>query len=395
MVHQCLIVDLKQQGLQQELHELKSEYADKLKISFASSDDALAMLQTGTFVGLVLITEQADNNSISILENFKNNGGVIPHFQAIVCSEPSPIFMTQVFEYGLEYFISEKHFKTQAESFLSRIIELLDDPESTESKCIALARAVTDGDSALIKQRCEALGDLASYDFLAAHTSGVALQATGKYSEAITAFESAKKLNKMFRPAVSGVGENLLVLGKTDEALQIFESLEKLNKRSVDRKVNLAMVYIEKKDLTSAQRYLLEAEALEPGNDRIDELKTQLLLAQGKLKEAFGMMDKLHDVGPFFAAKLNEMGIKLSQAGKGKSALALYQKAHKIVKKELKYKISLNAALACYRMADYSRSLKYLQRSEQEHGETLEKAQKIKKAIVVQQRKKAASVKAG
>ena len=394
MNYQCLIVDLEKDGIQQTVQEL-TEAPLGLTLSYATNDDVEPMLQTGGVIAIVVVCAAPCNEVFKILEAFKHASGVIPHFQAIVCDEPSPIFMTQVYEYGVENFFGRNRFAQSIQSFCAKVCELLNDENSSEAKCISLSQAMQRGDQAKLHESLHALDDMAKHDFLAAHSRGMALQALGKYSDAIAAFEHSKKLNKMFRPSVTGIGENLLVLGKTDEALSVFEQLEKLNKRSMDRKVNLAMVYIERKDLNSAKRYMLEAEALDPTNNRLEEIRTQLLLAQGKLKEAFDKMDNLHDVGPFFAAKLNEMGIKLSQAGKGKSALALYQKAHKIVRIELKYKISLNAALACYRLNDFTRALKYLQRSEKEYGEPLEKAVKIKKAIAAQQRKKTATQKVG
>jgi tetratricopeptide (TPR) repeat protein len=98
------------------------------------------------------------------------------------------------------------------------------------------------------------------------------------------------------------------------------------------------------------------------------ETRAQICLGTGKIGEAFQLMDQMSEVGPFFAAKLNELGIRLSQAGKGKSALALYQKAHKIVRSELKYKISLNAALACRRLQEFDMALKYIIRCRKEYG---------------------------
>jgi len=101
-------------------------------------------------------------------------------------------------------------------------------------------------------------------------------------------------------------------------------------------------------------------------------------------------MDQMSNVGPFFAAKLNDMGIKLSQAGKGKSALALYQKAHKVVRADLKYKISLNAALACRRLGEYDMGLKYVARCAKEYGSMYPKLAKIKETMLKEQAAKAA-----
>jgi nucleotidyltransferase/DNA polymerase involved in DNA repair len=93
-------------------------------------------------------------------------------------------------------------------------------------------------------------------------------------------------------------------------------------------------------------------------------------------------MDQMSGVGPFFAAKLNDLGIKLSQAGKGKSALALYQKAHRVVREDLRYKITLNAALACRRLQDFDMALKYVARCAKEYGSMFPKLVKIKETLM-------------
>jgi tetratricopeptide (TPR) repeat protein len=96
----------------------------------------------------------------------------------------------------------------------------------------------------------------------------------------------------------------------------------------------------------------------------------------------------MKDVGPYFAAKLNDLGIKLSQAGKGKSALSLYNKAHKVVRPELKYKISLNSALACRKLGEYEAGLKYVARCAKEFGSMYPKLQKIKETMLKEQAEK-------
>jgi hypothetical protein len=123
------------------------------------------------------------------------------------------------------------------------------------------------------------------------------------------------------------------------------------------------------------------------------EARAQVLLCTGKIGEAFKLMDDMSEVGPFFAAKMNELGIQLSQAGKGKSALALYQKAHKIVRPELRYKISLNAALACRRLKAWDLALKYLTRCQKEYGASFSKIDKIRESIEAARVEEAAAAK--
>ena len=381
MNHVCLLVDINNDGLVDTWQGQIGATELAIPVNYTNLDDVVPMLETGNVVAMILFAREASQDVFNILELFKRNVGAISNFQAIVCDDPQPIFMTQVFEYGIENFFSTNGWVGQCSQFLNEIRDLLADNESPESKVIELNRSMLSGDQTKIIESEAQLKAMADYDFLAAYSQGTALQAVGRFNEAVDAFRKSQGLNKLFRPTVSGIGENLLVLGRTDEAIKIFKDMEKLNKRSVDRKASLASAYMEKGDVTTAKKYLLEAEALNPGHPRIAETKAQLLLSQGKIKEAFAQMDNLHDVGPFFAAKLNEMGIRLSQKGKGKSALALYKKAHRIVRVELKHKISLNAALACYRLKEFQMALKYLSRAEKEYGQPLEKAGKIRAAI--------------
>ncbi len=223
---------------------------------------------------------------------------------------------------------------------------------------------------------------MAEYDYRIAYAKGKAAEATGDYNSAAAAYDQSRQMNKMFRPSSASLGESLLITGKVDDALEVFKTLEKTNPYDVERKANIAAAYIEKGDFASAQRYVEAAAKMAPGNSRVLEAQAQVLLCTGKVADAFKLMDNMSDVGPFFAAKLNELGIQLSQTGKGKSALALYQKAHKIVRPELRYKISMNAALACRRLREWDMALKYVARCEREYGSALPKLDKIKEAVI-------------
>lgn len=377
----CLLVDIDETGLVDTWQDALKGIDLPLAISYAGIDDVKPMMETGTVVAMVIFASDLRNELFTILDLYKQHVGVIASFQAIVCDDPHPLYMTQVFEYGIENFFTVKNWSSRIVGFCEEIKALLSDKESSESQIIHLSQSTITGDHSAVEESKQNLSQMADYDFLAAYSTGAALQAVGRFDEAVDVLKKSQTLNKLFRPSISKMGENLMILGKTDEAIKIFNDLEKLNKRNVERKAFLAAAHLEKGDITSAKKYLLEAEAFNPNHPLIAETKVQLLLKQGKIKAAFAQLDGLSDVGPFFAAKLNEMGIRLSQQGKGKSALALYQKAHRIVKAELKYKISLNAALACYRMKELQLALKYLNRCEREFGEETPKVKKIRAAI--------------
>lgn len=378
----CLVVDLGNNNLADTWDGTVNGKPFAFNVSVVNAAEASAVLESGLAVAMVLHSPSDDQRAqiMDLFELFRRKVGPLPQFQAIVSSEPDPQLLNDVFEYGLENFFSEETWKEELFALCARAADTLQDTSSSEHRVIQLSRSIAKGDKGGVAEAEKALDDASNYDYLAAYSKAHALQAVGKFEEAAHAFRASGQLNKLFRPADTGLGENLLVLGKTDEAIAVFEKLDRMNGRSVDRKATLAVAYLEKGDVAKAQSYWKEAARIAPGHPRVAEAKAQMLLVSGKVNEAFEMMGDLKDVGPFFATKLNEMGIKLSQAGKGKSAIALYQRAHKIVRKELRYKISLNAALACYRMREFENALKYLARCEQEYGRKLEKVEKIRSA---------------
>lgn len=377
----CILLDLNNQGLDQSWSELVSDQNYALKLCCVSTDELAPMLETGSVVAMVVFAEKAQQAVAHSLNLFRKFVGPIPSFQAIVAEDPDPFLISQVFEYGVEEFMTQVEWPMQLVEFTEKVSGLINDPHSIEAKTLKVNWSIVYGDQGQILQSKEALGDAANYDYVAAYAKANALQAVGQFGEAVEAFRASERLNKTFRMASSGLGESLLVMGKVDEAIEIMERLERQNNLSVERKTTLATAYMEKGDKEKSDEMLRQAEGLAPGHPRILEAKAEILLAEGKVGEAFKMMDNLQDVGPSFAAKLNEMGIKLSQQGKGKNALALYKKAHKIVRHELRYKISLNAALACYRLTDYQVALQYLARCEKEFGGPYEKVEKVRQAI--------------
>jgi tetratricopeptide (TPR) repeat protein len=238
-------------------------------------------------------------------------------------------------------------------------------------------------DQAAIRAALEELGEVGGHDARAAFMRAKAMEAIGDYMGAVGAYDAATKLDRFFRPASIAWGESLLMIGKVDMALAMFQDLLRSDPFDPEIRALLAAVWIEKNDVAAASELVEAAAVRAPDNSRVLEAQAQVLLCTGRVGEAFKLMDGMSEVGPFFAAKLNDLGIRLSQGGNGKSALALYQKAHRIVRPELRYKVSLNAALACRRMNEWDLALRYLDRCEQEYGGSFAKLEKIREAIAV------------
>jgi tetratricopeptide (TPR) repeat protein len=353
-----------------------------LPVQYASPSEAELLIEAGNVASLVFFMSQTSQapQIAPIIEVYRKKIGSISNFIAIACTNPEPDLLAALFEHSIENIFALEEWPTEVCRFVDDIATTLADKQSLESKVINLYQSLEKGDQSGITAATKNVEEYVPLNHLAAFAKGDALQSIGNFNEAIESYKKSTSLNTLFRPAVSKLGETFLVIGKIDEAIEVLEKLEKSNPNDVERKAILAAAYSEKGDFATAERLLNDARKLGAENSKVYEAEAHLLLAQGKANDAFKLLSKLSEVGPFFATKLNEMGIKLSQANKGKSALALYQKAHKIVKKELRYKVSLNAALACYRMSDFAQALTYIDRCELEYGAKLEKAAKIRAA---------------
>jgi tetratricopeptide (TPR) repeat protein len=378
----CLIVNFSQQVLAEDWHAQFEKQQLGLGVIYSGTlEEAMGTIEKGDVCCLAIFAQKNSPELQTIFKSFQRNVGGLADFQALIADDPDPIFMATVFEFGIEQFFATATWISETAGFCRRVSEKLNDPSSLELKTLKLTRSICSADQSAIKEASVALSDVAQYDFRAAFATGKACEATGQYSEAAEVFHKARNLNKKFRPSSSSLGEALMVTGKIDEALEVFHTMEKSNPHDVDRKANLAAAYIEKGNLEKAQEYVHAANDLAPNSPRVLEAKAQILLKSGKISEAFALMDEMSEVGPFFAGKLNQLGIQLSQAGKGKSALALYRKAHRIVRAELRYKISMNAALACRRLEEWDMALKYCDRVEKEFGSSFEKLEKIRQAL--------------
>jgi tetratricopeptide (TPR) repeat protein len=378
-----LIVDLTPEKLGHDWQERLTDIPMVVRYA-ATSEHALSVLNESVIVPMIVIAKDSSPELTEILRNYSQKMGFFANYQAIVCSDPSPKFMAMAFDYGIENFVAQEQWYFECAAIARSILEKLDDPESPESKAISLAVSLQSKDQTKISAAKAALSDLTSYDFRAAYFSGRASEAAGNFEEALESYRQAAGMNKMFRPSATSLGEACFMLGKVDEAIAVFQTLDRTNPYDIDRKGNLASAFIEKGDFEKAAEHLKFIETAQPNSTRALEVRAHEHLAKGQIAEALKVMDHLSNVGPIFAAKLNDFGIKLSQLGKGKVALALYQKAHRIVRPDLRYKISINAALACRRLKEFDMALKYVERCAKEYGGMFAKLEKIRETLLAE-----------
>lgn len=344
---------------------------------------AHAALIGGNVIG-VAIASAPNETFRRCLRAFSVHVGVFSDLAIIIDADPSADMAATAFALGFETFAAPAAL---ADAFcdLARRAHMMlaATPDSDIGRQWRLARALRTTDQAAIREALAELGAVGGYEARAAYMRAKAMEAIGDYMGAVTAYEAAATLDRYFRPASIAWGESLLMIGKVDIAMLMFQKLMSSDPFDPEIRALLASAWIEKNDIPAAIEHVAAAAAQAPDNSRVLEAQAQVLLCTGKVGEAFKLMDDMSEVGPFFAAKLNDLGIRLSQGGKGKSALALYQKAHRIVRSELRYKVSLNAALACRRLGEWDLALRYLDRCEDEYGGRFAKLEKIRVAIAV------------
>lgn len=384
-----LIVDLAQDERCPQVVDIWQSGALPIKTKFCSTAEEVELeLESPEIVGMIIFGNEYSPSLNNILTSFQSKVGCVPEFISIVCDEPSPRFLVSVFEFGVETIFAYQAAQVEIPGWLQGIADKLQDSDSPEANAIALSRGIKTKDQNMIAKAGEVMSEMAEYDYKAAFVAGRASEAQGDYLNAENSYRTASNINKMFRPSSTSLGETLLVTGKADEAVAIFEKLEKSNPRDINRKSNLVAAYTELGEMEKAEEFLNNAIELDPDHPKTKEAQAHILLSKGKVGEAFNLMDEMENAGPLFASKLNDLGIRLSKAGKAKSAIALYNKAHKIVRDDLKYKVTLNAGLACRRAGAYEKAIKYFARCAKEYGSVYPKLKRIVEATKDAQKKR-------
>jgi len=345
-------------------------------VSRSIEDFSLHMAST-ELVALVLVANEFTPEVEMAYRQYQQSIGCLPEFLALICDEPNPRFLVSVFEFGVESIIRKDQCTEKLKNLAEKVKNALADESTPEHYAIKLAIGMKTSNQSLIAEAGNAMRSLAHEDYRAAYFSGRALESQGIYGEAETAYRQSCSINKMFRAGSTSLAETLMVTGRIDEAVTILEKLEKSNPRDISRKSSLIAAYTAQGQTEKAAKALHEATIINPEHPKLIEAKVNVLLAEGNLADAFHLIPKMENAGVLFARRLNEMGIQLSKLGKAKHALALYNKAHKIVRTDLKYKLSMNCALACRRLGDFEMALKYLARCKKEFGRSFEKLDQI------------------
>lgn len=378
----CLIINLSTNLKQATLLDLLSQHSFVLKNQLIDNlEDAEKISKSHKIYAQCIFCEEYNLKLESFLTWFRDHVAGIPCLQVLFCSRPSVDLLIDLFEFGMMTVSTMEKWQLKLAHFHTQVKTIVSDRKSVEAKCLRLAQAIINSEHDDIKAIGLELHQDASAHYLAAHYCAIAQESEGKFEKSLDNFKLSEQLNPFYIPAQMGYSEVLLLLGRVKESVRQLKLIDTKNPMNSGRKLILANAYCDLGDVDGARNYIEQASKLGADKQKCTESHVHLLIAQGKLGEALKLFEQLTQVGPHLALKLYDLGVSLSQAGKGKSALILYKKAHRIVRNDLKYKVSLSAALACLRIKDFDLCLKYLERCQNEFGRSFEKLEKIRKFL--------------
>ena len=360
-----------------------SEFAP---VSVSGVSETVAALNTNKFGAIVVACASDKPDLHLVLQAFSLIVGPMPRLQAIYAQKKTAHLVNAAFESGVERFIGPNDLERGIIKLGSFLVSAYSKGSSrfdpVESQISIMVRAIRSAHQDQIHRAIAALQLSAGNDYRAAYCLGRGFESKSDFENAQSWYKKSVDLNPFFRPARFALAESKLIVGKHDESLELLLQLEREYSNEVDRKSALASVYVEKNDFATARKYASQAVKLAPDHSRTLEALALIHIHSKEYEDAFNLIDRMAEVGPYFAAKLNEFGILLSQTSELKTAFELYEKVHKVVRPALRFKISMNSALALRKMKDYQGALEMVQRCALEFGGSFPKLEKLKAVLL-------------
>ncbi len=287
-------------------------------------------------------------------------------FQFIVCDDPEIRLQSIAHEVGFQNFWARDGIVPRIKSWVAEQIDILNDTNHPTALTVRLGVSIAQRKFKNVTEILDTVVEESKWDFRMANILGHYHSARKEHDKAEQAFASAQDQNPGFLPTLTSLAVSQLNSGKSSEALQIFKKLEVVNGSNPDRKTLMAQACADLGLWDEAQKFAKEANQLEPGNSKSNEVYARCLFRAGRPDDAIAMLGKCDTTNEYFISKLNDEGIKLSRANLIDKAISLYEAAHKIAPLYLKYKLSFNIALALRRKGEPKKALTFAERAQQE-----------------------------
>lgn len=376
MQWQILIVNLdKEIKIEKKCNfSLPTIYVDNLS-------EAQFYMNTGDIVFLCLFAKKYTYEIEIIILDFMKNCAYLPDHILIVCDSFVSNFLINTYEYYIEQYSSVDLWHIHVDEKIKNILPELRNFSSPTSKLIQLGRNILTGQNSSIETSLNKILDEKEWNYIICFNCARAYAALAKWQKSLDLCESLLNKNKFFRPAFTLMAEVYLAIGNFQQAISIFEKLERNNDKCLKRKIDLSIAYREIHNSQKADQLYGEAKHIAESAPKVIEAQAYMLLIKGNYEESIKLMDGLDEIEPFFAEKINEIGIELAKSRQLKISLTLYAKAHQLARENLKFKFSLNSAIACWRANQYNEALHYLNRCRIEYGGSFAALEKIESNI--------------
>ena len=225
--------------------------------------------------------------------------------------------------------------------------------ESVYARGIQLARG---GNSQQALQEFQKAAQLSPGNPKVHNMLGVVLTQLGRLKEANATYDRALSLAPDFLPARKNRAVNLFTLGDLKLSGREFEDLAKLQPKDYVPRLFLGLISIENRGFENAQRQLLDAEKLSPGNSRIllPLIRVEFILGERRaaLEHARKMWTQLQVVD----AERFQLGVLLAQFAANPEAAAVFRDlSHRETDS---YEVTFNLALAEYQSGQFEGALR-------------------------------------
>jgi Flp pilus assembly protein TadD len=194
-----------------------------------------------------------------------------------------------------------------------------------------LPKASGDEDPRLALQQAVMLRRIEKYpgDFVAHFNLGAALQAMGKFGEALPYLNQAISIKPSNATARNNRAVSLLMTDKVDEAIQGFRESLALDPAYQNARFNLARALVAKGDSSGAVSELLVYLKAVPDDAQAHETVGRLYASAGKLDQSLPHLRKAVELEPNDSALQTNLGTALAMLGDFPEAIRAFENALK------------------------------------------------------------------
>jgi len=194
-----------------------------------------------------------------------------------------------------------------------------------------LPKATGDEDPRLALQQAVMLRRIEKYpgDFVAHFNLGAALQAMGRFGEALPYLNQAISIKPSNATARNNRAVSLLMTDKVDEAIQGFRESLALDPAYQNARFNLARALVAKGDSSGAVSELLVYLKAVPDDAQAHETVGRLYASAGKLDQSLPHLRKAVELEPNDSALQTNLGAALAMLGDFPEAIRAFENALK------------------------------------------------------------------